>query len=145
MPTFAAERFWTKVALEASGDDCWRWTGAKSRNGYGRFYDESGRVVQAHRWAYGYVVAPVPDELVVDHLCRNPGCVRPSHLDPVSQASNATRGLDVGRPRVETCRKGHPLTDDNVDVRPDGGRRCSQCRRARENAHNAQRRQAVAA
>lgn len=142
MPT-AAQRFWRKVATDPAG--CWEWTAARSRNGYGRFVDEHGRLVQAHRWAYGYVVGVVSDELVLDHLCRNVGCVRPDHLDPVVQASNRWRGENDGRPRDLLCRKGHPLTVGNVDVRPDGGRRCSTCRRARENAANARRLVGVAA
>jgi hypothetical protein len=35
---------------------------------------------------------PIPGGLVIDHLCRNPRCVNPGHMEPVSQAENVRRG-----------------------------------------------------
>lgn len=140
----AAERFWAKVS-KGPDDGCWRWTGATLRNGYGYFRGEQGRSVLAHRWAYEDAFGPMPSGLVTDHLCRNRSCVRPAHLEAVTQRENVLRGLNIGRPRRSTCRNGHALVAGNIDTRPGGGRRCSTCRRARENRYNAARRVGSAA
>jgi hypothetical protein len=46
----------------------------------------------AHRFAYLEFVGPIPDGLVLDHLCRNKKCVNPDHLEPVTNAENLRRG-----------------------------------------------------
>lgn len=35
---------------------------------------------------------PIPDGLQLDHLCRNPSCVNPAHLEIVTGAENIRRG-----------------------------------------------------
>ena len=81
-------------------DDCWLWTGAKQK-GYGAV-QYRGRLHRAHRAVYTELVGEIPDGLVLDHLCRVPACVRPEHLEPVTQRENLRRGVNVG------LRKGHP-------------------------------------
>jgi hypothetical protein len=70
------ERFWEKVDKEAA-NDCWEWTGSRSKAGYGTF--NLGRrgegYALAHRFAYESLVGPIPEGLCLDHLCRNEGCV----------------------------------------------------------------------
>ena len=89
----AAERFWSKVD---KGPECWTWTAATA-NGYGAFYlgrsNKRVELMGAHRWSYLINVGPIPDGLVLDHLCRNPRCVNPEHLEPVTPQVNAERGL----------------------------------------------------
>lgn len=126
-----AERFWAKVS-KAAGDGCWEWTAAKYSNGYGAFQYFHGKVSVAHRWAYAAEFGPIPDNLVLDHLCRNVACVRPSHLEAVTQRENVHRGLNVGRPRQAVCHQGHALAEGNLDHKPDGSRGCTTCRRERD-------------
>lgn len=83
-----AERFWSKV--DTSGI-CWEWTAARS-DGYGQFKSGPGEPAGAHRWAYQYLVGPIPVGVQLDHLCRNRACVNPDHLEPVSQRENILRG-----------------------------------------------------
>jgi hypothetical protein len=79
-----------KVAVASDG--CWNWTGALSRNGYGRFGPQAGLTVGAHRFAYELLVGPIPEGLDLDHLCRNRRCVNPAHLEPVGRSENLARG-----------------------------------------------------
>jgi len=62
-------------------------------HGYGRFWDASARCNRlAHRVALGFRQA-LSDEMQVDHLCRNRICVRPDHLEEVTQQENIRRAL----------------------------------------------------
>ena len=92
-------RFWAKVAWTLEGwgtreSPCWTWLGATSnRTGHGRF-GLGGRgdgLGYAHRIAYELEREPVPDGLVLDHLCHNGSCVNPWHLEPVTQGDNVRR------------------------------------------------------
>lgn len=69
---------------------CWIWRGFKVK-GYGRVAVH-GRKVVAHRAVYEEVVGPIPDGYVVDHLCEQPACVNPEHLEPVTRLENCRRG-----------------------------------------------------
>jgi hypothetical protein len=75
---------------------CWEWTSARTPSGYARV-KRQGRDSQAHRVAYEVHVGPIPDGLELDHLCRNRGCVRPDHLEPVTHAENMRRGAPFRR------------------------------------------------
>jgi hypothetical protein len=103
---------------------CWQWTGGKDAYGYGAIYRD-GKVAKAHRVSYEMHVGPIADGLVIDHLCRNPGCVRPLHLDPVEHGENTRRGL---RKTQQThCKWGHEFTPENTAQHTNGGRQCRKC------------------
>lgn len=121
-------RFHAKVVVEASG--CWRWTANTLPNGYGRFW-LNGEKRYAHRAAYEMFVGPIPPGLQVDHLCRSRRCVNPAHLEAVSQRVNILRGESpyARRKRQDSCLRGHPFTEANTYVKPNGTRRCKECHR----------------
>jgi hypothetical protein len=128
------ERFWSKVDLDGAtaDDDCYNWTGALDRQGYGQFWlgDRSGL---AHRVAYELARGPIPDGLTLDHLCRNRKCVRPDHLEPVTIKENTLRGTSPSALHaVKThCHRGHEFTPENTFLKANGkGRECRECRRA---------------
>jgi hypothetical protein len=70
---------------------CWNWLKVKNENGYGRL-TFGGRTFLAHRFYYERACGPVASDIDLDHLCRNPACVNPDHLEPVSHAENMRRG-----------------------------------------------------
>lgn len=101
-------------------DGCWEWTGGK-RRGYGQFRNR-----QAHRVVYEHFVGPIPNGFVLDHLCRNPGCVRPDHLEVVTQQENVQRAFADRT----ACPQGHPYTAENTRVGKHG-KHCRVCDRER--------------
>lgn len=70
---------------------CWVWLKSRSELGYGRM-NRRGTVYYAHRVYYERHKGPIPKGLCIDHLCRNPPCVNPDHLEAVTNAENCRRG-----------------------------------------------------
>jgi hypothetical protein len=119
-----SERFWSKVEKT---ETCWLWTASKDRAGYG-WFGKDGTATKAHRWAYESLVGPIPEDLVIDHLCRVRNCVRPDHLEPVTVAENTRRGLTgINLMNQDTCRNGLHPWPASAKVSADGYRRCREC------------------
>jgi len=135
-----SERFASKIAPGAKG--CVIWTGAKSV-GYGIFSD-NGVKVFAHRWNYERVNGPIPAGKVIDHLCRVPSCVNPSHLEVVSQQENTLRGIGPSSFNAQKthCMRGHEFAGENMTVIAKR-RVCVTCRRQRDRARDARLREAA--
>ncbi len=94
--------FWNAHAdkiMPEPNSGCWFWLGALSR-GYG-----SLKNARAHRVAYEMTIGPIPEGLVIDHLCRVTSCVNPDHLEAVTQAENVRRGLTCFRLSPEEQRQ----------------------------------------
>lgn len=118
-------RFWNYV--QESGD-CWLWTASVRPDGYGEFR-VNGRLTRAHRFAYEQMVGPIPEGLILDHLCRVRRCVRPAHLDPVTFAVNSQRGASAHIIQTGRCIHGHVMDAGNTYIRPDTGQHlCRRCR-----------------
>ena len=110
----AISNFWSKVQKT---DSCWIWTGSK-RYGYG-FFGSNYEHRQAHRFSWELHRGPIPEGLQIDHLCRNPSCVNPEHLEPVTQRENILRGVGATAKLAKQthCKNGHPLSGDNLYLR----------------------------
>ena len=123
------DRFWSKVD-KTPETECWHWTSAITTEGYGQFWFNR-RPRLAHRLAYEMLVGPIPEGLVIDHLCRVRHCVNPAHMEPVTQAENNARGssLSAENARKTHCKRGHPFTRENTRHTQEGERVCLACRR----------------
>ena len=84
--------FWRQVLTTP---DCWLWTGPHDAEGYGRF-NYAGEALPAHRWSYEETKGAIPKGLEIDHLCREPACVRPDHLEAVTHQVNTQRAVVAG-------------------------------------------------
>jgi len=108
---------------------CWTWVASATLNGYGQVsvrINGERRVRYAHRAVYELLVGPIPEGMVIDHLCRNKLCVNPAHLEVVTNRENLMRGNGPGpvAARTNACLRGHI---GNWHVRKNGGRLCKTC------------------
>lgn len=104
---------------------CYVWTGKLGSNG--RPVVWLGRKPSsAHKLAYEREVGPVAAGLVLDHLCRNPLCVRALHLEAVTRHENELRKSWAYRVRRTRCPAGHDMSD--ALITPHFGRLCRTCR-----------------
>lgn len=123
------ERFWSHVERRGP-EECWPWTGAQDGHGYGcMMMGRRGinrRVVKAYRVAYELLIGKVPEGLQLDHLCRNPICVNPKHLEPVTSKENTMRGNNqtVRQSQQTHCLRGHFLSKEHYYR---GKRQCRPC------------------
>jgi hypothetical protein len=89
----AEANFWRNV-VQDDETGCWEWQASKIWAGYPRF-TVCHKHILAYRFAYELLEGSVPEGLELDHLCRNPGCVNPGHLEPVTRRENMDRALAV--------------------------------------------------
>ncbi len=121
--------FWARVA-DWESEDCLEWPAYKNRNGYGVCSDQRFKTQLAHRISYIKFRGEIKNEMGLDHLCRNPACVNPRHLEPVTQRVNVLRGKVTGaRNAVAThCAHGHAFTPENTRRNKNGSQSCKACK-----------------
>lgn len=130
--------------LETADTHCWIWQLARNGAGYGKCKVD-GKNACAHRVYYELLVGPIPQGLTLDHLCRNPACVNPGHLEPVTTRENILRGvgLSAQNARKTHCKHGHPFDAKNTRITPEGFRACRACERLRTRRRNTKRKAAA--
>jgi hypothetical protein len=125
-PEPAIDRLRKRIVIDPD-TGCHNWTGANTL-GYGSIGISFGgkkQKLSTHRLAYEAERGPIPAGLVLDHLCRNPACCNPDHLEPVTQKENMRRGSFGSRTH---CKHGHEYTPENTYLLA-RGRQCRECRR----------------
>jgi hypothetical protein len=108
--TLIEHKFWSLV--DKSGE-CWNWTAAVDKNGYGQFSIEQ-KMRKTHRVSYVLTKGEIGDRMCVLHSCDNPRCVNPSHLRQGTQADNALDRVQRGRQCCGASVPGSKLTVEDV-------------------------------
>ena len=112
-------RFYPKIKKT---NNCWIWLGSKNSVGYGQF-DINKKKYLTHRISFQTNGGILDHTLELDHLCHNPLCVNPEHLEQVTHQEINQRG-DLFNRKKKHCPKGH-LYDE---ITSQGHRGCSICR-----------------
>jgi len=114
---------------------CLLWTGLVNTYGYGRVR-YGGKECSVHRLIWQWQVGPIPDGLVIDHLCRVRCCGNVRHMEVVTNKENLLRGESCSAQcaRQTTCRNGHPL------IQMKDKRACVVCREQRRRELRASKR-----
>jgi hypothetical protein len=136
------DRFEAKYTPEPNSG-CWLWLGGPRSTGYGGFALDGKTTIAAHRASYELFKGPIPEGLEIDHWwCHTRMCVNPDHLRPATHSENMKnrRAFASGNSgngaanllhnkRKTHCPRGHPYSDENLQVRPCGRRACRACHR----------------
>jgi hypothetical protein len=127
------ERFWSKVDKT---EECWNWSGCLLESGYGQF-SVKGKIVYAHRFSLEINGVRLIDGMVCDHICRNRKCVNPNHIRQITSRENVLigEGPSANNSRKSLCKRGHPLSGDNLYLRKRGvavERICRSCDREKK-------------
>lgn len=115
--------------LEPNENGCLVWQGSVTTSGYGQLRGDDGRLVTAHRLAWVSEHGPIPDGLVLDHLCRTRLCCNVAHLEVVTQRENIVRGTgpSAANARRTHCNQGHSLVEGNLYALRSGRGTCRAC------------------
>ena len=92
------DRFMSRVSPEPISG-CWLWVGAEhGAFGYGAFKwgSRKTRTETTHRVSYKLFKGDIPGGKLVRHLCNNPACVNPEHLELGTHKENAHDKVAAG-------------------------------------------------
>lgn len=128
---------WTRTA-----NGCYEYNGYRNEHGYGQFREAStNKLLRIHRVVYREVIGLLRDDEVVMHLCDNPACGEPTHLQKGTQVENMRDMFTKNRDKSAAwthCPNGHRYPLD----RPKGidSNRCNICTRERNKRYRQRKR-----
>lgn len=91
-------------------NSCWKFATKGDKDGYpqvvGSKHCKEFGLTRAHQVAYHLYHGPIPDGMIVCHVCDNPSCVNPDHLFVGTWNDNVQDMIRKGRYK-------HPLSNGN--------------------------------
>lgn len=126
-------RFIRKIKInnpEVDQNQCWEWQGCFSGSQISYpYFRYNGSTKRAHKFSYKYFKGEVPDGITVNHDCNNKKCVNPKHLSLMTIQENLKLRLPRKIEDRTQCKKGHPLTGDNLYLYRGRTKQCYICKK----------------
>lgn len=110
-------------ASELPEVSCWRTaSGRRHHHVYNRLYLR--------------LFGPIPEGLELHHICEEPACCNPWHLEPLTRKEHARISPDHAKHHREKthCPRGHAYAGTNLKILADGGRCCRACQKIRNDS-----------
>lgn len=85
----------SKCHIARKSNSCWEWRG-KYSGGYG-YYSYLGKKHLVHRLMYQLWYGDIAKGMVIRHMCHNPQCCYPEHLQVGTQQQNMDDMRKAGR------------------------------------------------
>lgn len=140
-----SERVFKYIIKGENETDCWKWTGAKTFNGYGRIRSECGKkTLTVSRIIYEIFNGPILNKVCVLHSCDNPQCSNPKHLFLGTMKENTHDMIAKGRHNFTSQKKyftkeekliAHRLSDkkyrENKKIKLEQNKRSVICQQSR--------------
>jgi hypothetical protein len=101
------------VKVDTTG--CWEWNGFRNANGYGLFW-LNGKQQRVHKFSLERKLGRNFEQFeVTRHMCNNPCCCNPDHLEVGTQADNIQDKIDSDRQPKGEDSGSSKLTNEQVD------------------------------
>lgn len=102
--------------VEKKEGGCWLWKGLRDRDGYGIFCFNK-RQYRAHRQSYEIFKEDFAKEKIIMHVCDNPPCVNPDHLNEGTIEDNNRDMAEKGRCSIRRGEKSPVAKFSNRQVK----------------------------
>lgn len=106
--TYAFDVISKRIFIDDS--QCWNWQGHITDKCYS-VISVMDHQYYGHRLSFAVFIGVIPENLTIDHLCKNRKCINPTHMEVVTRAENALRGESspAQNARKLFCKRGHVL------------------------------------
>ena len=112
-PTDVHERIQTHITKIDGG--CWEWNGVKNGAGYGMVW-LNGKHHRVHRLMLSKKLnRPLEGTEITRHMCNNPACCNPEHLEVGTIQDNINDKVSAGRQAKGEKNGQSKLTDKQVE------------------------------
>ena len=101
--------FLSKINIKDDSNECWEWTAALDRDGYGVY-----GFIRAHRKSYEIHNGEITNNLYVLHSCDNRKCCNPNHLRLGTPKDNSDDAYKRKRRKIGSQLKHSKLTEEDV-------------------------------
>ena len=112
------KRFWSFVEKTPT---CWKW---RTVQGHYVQFSVKGNQVLAHHFSFILKHGSIPEGMIVHHKCGMPTCVRPFHLEAITQKENLSKarcGISIPSNGPSNDPKDYASPDECLQILKDAG------------------------
>lgn len=140
IPQRVIDRALSNITIEPDRG-CWISNYSVGSHGYAQIGwcvpgSRRSRMALIHRVAYVARRGPIPDDMTVDHMCKQRKCCNPDHLRLLDNFENARRTSGRDWP-LGVCINGHP--NSQLHTQASGKRVCRVCDAKRQRDYRARK------